>query len=88
MNLAATSQEISAAPAAFVVAISTIIIIISERVVVTFNSSGLHDKFYFVDQATKGSTCWSYDKYTAERKNISTIIVDKHEGKDHSKTYT
>jgi len=91
VNLATTSQEISAAPAAFYVAISTIIIIIiiiSERMVVTFNSPGLDDNFYFVNQTTEGSKCWSHDTYMAERKNIYTIIVDKHEGKDHSKTYT
>ena len=91
MNLATTSKEISAVPAAFFVAISTIIIIIiiiiiiSERMVVTFNRPGMDDKFYFVNQTTEGLKCWSYDTYMAERKNIYTIIVDKHEGKDHSK---
>jgi len=48
-----------------------------------FNSQGLHDTFYLIDQTTEGWICWSYDTYMAERKNIYRIKVAKHEGKDH-----
>jgi hypothetical protein len=82
VDLAATCREISAAPAAFVVALLILLSSssVSEGMVETFNSQGLHDISIQLIKELR-SDISSYGMYLVERNNIYRIIVAKHEGK-------